>query len=78
MEEIKVEAGIPLPHKGTGQSGGRHSAFDYRGMRVGDSFFSSTRTSHNLWVWQKASGYEFARRKVTENGIHGFRTWRTK
>ena len=65
---IKIDDGVPIPR----------SKYPWREMKVGQSFFTEDPKV-------RAAGFEagkrlnlkFVSRTVTENGIKGFRIWRT-
>jgi len=64
---------IPLPPAPRG----RPSEFPFRHMDNGDSFFVPHRQKPlPITDWRDATGFKFATRRVSENGIEGIRCWR--
>lgn len=77
---IEIQKDIPLPNRnGYGEAEEIRNAF--KKMKVGESFFlpldpnrSSFRT--NVIYRARLQNIKVTTRKVTENGIDGFRVWR--
>lgn len=72
IKTIKIDKGVPIPKGRPWQV--------YRQMEVGDSIFT-TRKKYSCAV--RAFKYlnedaEFTERFVEENGVRGYRIWRTK
>ena len=64
---------IPLPPAPRG----RPSEFPFREMENGSSFFVPHRQKPlPITDWRDVTGFKFATRRVTENGIEGIRCWR--
>lgn len=76
MSEFKIDKDIPIP----GVHRSRFSA-TFHQLEVGDSvFFPSTDAPHRslATVLGRTLGRKFSLRQRTENGVDGFRLWRTK
>ena len=70
---IITQEKIPLPPAPRG----RPSEFPFRDMENGESFFVPHRQKPlPITDWRAITGFKFATRRVTENGIEGIRCWR--
>ena len=67
-----IDHHIPLPYT----ANGRPASHPYRVLPIGASFFLPDRDCLNTSHWQKATGFKFTTRKVTESGVTGIRVWR--
>lgn len=68
---------IQLPELGR-RSGGRPPAYPLRIMEVGQSFFTPHAKPQTIGTTRIAdeTGFKFAKRTVTEDGVTGTRCWR--
>jgi hypothetical protein len=68
--QIKIDKGVPPPANDGSWS--KYAAFE-----VGDSaFFAGERPPAAYFSYAKRTGRKFTIRKVTENGVTGYRIWR--
>jgi hypothetical protein len=71
MSEYELTDSIPMPPP---------SKYPFGDMAVGQSFFAAG-TNHRMRTaaaaFGKRKGLTFACRILTENGVRGFRVWRT-
>lgn len=69
---IKIDKGIPLPVNKPWQI--------FRKMEIGDSIFSTRKQYSNAvkCCQYLDMDFEFTERIVEENGVKGYRIWRTK
>lgn len=70
--EIKIDKNVAIPAKDN--RGGARAIV--RGMAVGDSFFVTSKPGAASAILRNV-GFKASQRKVTENGVTGFRIWRT-
>jgi len=75
MTEFTIEKGIPLGKIRKRQCG---SKFPWKEMEIGDSFFSPRKSGLALKEYSTTYGIKLTQRAVVENGIKGYRIWRTK
>ena len=85
IEVVEVEKGIPLPAPRGGTSGGkgRDSVYPWRGMEVGDSFFTRNKHICNMVTTAGARyGAKYTSRKATKEfrgqEVDGWRVWRVE
>ena len=75
-EEITIDKGVSLPR------GGRKNKYPLRTMEVDDSFFVVGRTPSKMGSCidyaRFKTGFKYATRTVTEDGVKGVRVWRVK
>ena len=69
-----IDKNIPPPVIGDRSKVGRPSDAHYRVLGIGQSWFSVNKP--NLWYARKVTGFTFCQRKVVEDGVTGYRTWR--
>lgn len=69
-----IEKNVPFPVDM--KPVGRPSTNHFDKLEVGDSWWNQNKT--NLWYARQKTGFSFAQRKETRNGVAGYRTWRTK
>lgn len=81
LNEIKLEKGIPC----VGRPGpGIQAKYPFRSMEVDDSFavptsqVSTMTLSRTAQVWKTKLGFNFACRKLIEDGVEVTRVWRIK
>lgn len=71
---FEIQKGIPLPKINRGTNGGRKWKYPLLEMEVGDSFFApDTRPSVGS---ARKHGIKVTVRRVTEDGVDGWRVWR--
>jgi hypothetical protein len=78
-QNIAVESNVEIPTIVRGKL----SKYPFRTMEVNDSFFSETANARSAALQfartekDKGNAVKFVSRGVTENGVQGFRIWRT-
>lgn len=78
-QNIAVESNVEIPSIVRG----KESKYPFARMNVNDSFFSETSNARSAALQYarnntaKGNPVKFVSRNVTENGVTGFRIWRT-
>ena len=76
MTNVKIDDDVPMPPHG----GGRGDKWPYRKVNVGESWFMPGKgvnvVSSQVSGWKLKTGFRYASRTVTENGVKGVRVWR--
>lgn len=73
---VKIDKNVPAPPRINA-----HSKYPWAAMEVGDSFFTTaSQSGMSSLIAQQGSkrGWKFTMRGLTENGIKGYRVWRTE
>lgn len=72
---MKFDTNIPIPPRNNTK---KHFADE---IKVGESYFveaSGEAVAYTTKKVQRSTGKRFTRRKVTEDGVSGYRVWRTE